>query len=1164
MTTTVAGHGQTRGRRVAGAQNRPPGQAKQKPPPPLPGAATFVSLAWHVRTALPRVAADQTEALLAFSPGGGAIVEIDGVRGPAAGLAAQDDRTLRRLLESGQAKVAVVLHLAPGSAAAPGTPARSPRLDLNVYAYDRGPTDAPLAVGVADKELATVYRAAGRQVANNPESALAWLKDRLTLPAVPGAAPGDPGRVVISAGLREDSERAVAFRIHGRGVAADVRTVGDRLMLSRVVLRGHDAQLGPLKLVSRTIDFADKSEASLLRVAMKLQLAKLASGQGFLAMWNTYNRKESWWIHRQVFDDGYLKYHRVVRRHDGVLRFHVVVPTGPDDGTLSLLEQAHRKAGDGSLELEASSTLPAAVQQRPKTDGDGADLLRETPPDDAVSGEVLNADPVAHTVDVRPRRLEGRPGTAPLERDPARAGFLYRSFRGDRRRLMRRRDAFNLVLKGRTRIPNLLALLEGDPTPAPVPHRPVDPKSDAAWACFKEGTPTKAQQQALHVALNTPDIAIIQGPPGTGKTQLITALQTRLAETGRGYARLQGSMLLTSYQHFAVDELIKRSVIFGLPADKIDRQGRGTTVQLDRWKNDAVAALTERIKDRASGPDLVAMRRAAALTAGYLLSPTDQAGTAATLRELVVLADGRVPGRLVDSLRERLARLCAPRPILIGSDTEELAVRAVRGIRLTPEAFHDDGPSLAAKVLRRLRSLPGVGLKDEEIDLLERAAAWLAPQTPPFLADLGNLRASLLARLAKPVGPTPEPTVDPDLQALFEDVIEHLADRVSQSPDDGVALALVEYHEALSGDPDAVRWTLREYTASYAATCQQVSSPAMADAKGEDRVDNIVFDTVIVDEAARANPLDLMIPLIHAGLRIVLVGDHYQLPQMLEPDVEREFEPDTRKLLAESLFERLFKGLAKPGVPVQRVVTLDHQFRMHKVLGDFVSRNFYGGQLISPRPDGDFVHGLARYGHAVAAWLDVPPDAGPEARSGDGSRSREAEAAVVADEVARLLEESPDLSVGVVAFYSAQVGLISRKLYGRHLLEREGKDYVLPERLRYDSKGERMDRLLVGTVDAFQGKEFDVVLLSTTRCGPRGEVPPVAGSPDYNRWVARRYGHVTLQNRLCVAMSRQQRLLIAVGAASMFEAGLAPSAVSPLTDFLGMCRAGGPHGQFRR
>ncbi|MFJ6320814.1 DEAD/DEAH box helicase [Streptomyces griseus] len=1083
-------------------------------------------------------------------------MEIDGVRAPAVGLTDEDSRKLQRLLGSGRARVVIALCLSPAV-----DQGAWPRLDLNVYTYDKGPTGTPLAIGVTDKEFQSIFRAAGRPRYDKPEWALRWLNERLVLPPLPGSAASTPGRMVISAGPRESAEEPVAFRIHGRGVAVDVKTVGDRVMLSRVVLRGHDAQQGPLRLINRSVAFTDESQATRLRAEMKRQLAKLASGEGFLAMWNTYNRKESWWIHRRIHDDRYLKYDRVVRRHDGTLRFHVAVPTGPDEGKLSLLDQAYRRNEDEALELEASITLPSVLLREPAADGEEWGLLDDELPQESVSGEVLSADPVAGTVDVRPRPVEARAGMPVQRRDPAPQGFLYRSFRGDRRRLMRRRKAFDLVRKGRTAIPNLLALLEGDPAPAPVLERPIDPKSEATWACFKKGRPTEAQESALRVALNTPDVAIIQGPPGTGKTQVIAALQTRLAEAGRGYARLRGSMLLTSYQHAAVDELVERSVVFGLPANKVDRAGRGTTVQIDRWQTETTTRLTERIAKTDQGPGMVALRRAAALAAGYLLAPTDAVGTAAMFRELMDLTDGLVPGRITDRLRNRLAALRVPRPVLIGSDAEELAVRAVRGIRVSAESFGDDGPAGAAKALRRLRTLTDVDLPDNGLELLERAAAWDEPGPPVFLAELAALRITLLELLATPAGPAPAPAVDPELRRLIEDTVDALADQTAESAADGVTLALLDYREALDGDPDAVHWTLREYTASYAATCQQVSSPAMAEAKGESYVDDLVFDTVIVDEAARANPLDLMIPLIHAGRRIVLVGDHNQLPQMLEPDVEREFEPVTRELLSESLFQRLFEGLAKPGVPVQRVVTLDSQFRMHRVLGDFVNRNFYG-DLKSPRPDDEFAHGLSRYGTAVAVWLDVPPSVGPE--YGERSKCRPAEAVAVAEEVARLVDETPDLTIGVIAFYSAQVEEICRKLAEKGLLARVGRDYEVAERLRYDSGGHRMDRLLVGTVDAFQGKEFDIVLLSTTRCAPRQEVPPAATDRTYPRWVARRYGHLTLQNRLCVAMSRQKRLLISVGAASMFDAGFAPPALAPLTDFLDMCGKGAPYGHLGR
>ena len=83
----------------------------------------------------------------------------------------------------------------------------------------------------------------------------------------------------------------------------------------------------------------------------------------------------------------------------------------------------------------------------------------------------------------------------------------------------------------------------------------------------------------------------------------------------------------------------------------------------------------------------------------------------------------------------------------------------------------------------------------------------------------------------------------------------------------------------------------------------------MSRAKGEDTV----FANVIVDEAARANPLDLFIPMSRAERRIILVGDHRQLPHILEPDIESQLEQSvadaTKTALKRSLFERLFQAM---------------------------------------------------------------------------------------------------------------------------------------------------------------------------------------------------------------------------------------------------------------
>jgi len=114
-------------------------------------------------------------------------------------------------------------------------------------------------------------------------------------------------------------------------------------------------------------------------------------------------------------------------------------------------------------------------------------------------------------------------------------------------------------------------LLEGVAPPS-ARRRQLDGLSTYAKSCFK-GVPTKRQIEALEKAINTPDIALIVGPPGTGKTQVIAALQRRLAET-LGENSLQHQVLISSYQHDAVDNALNRAEVFGLPAVRIGGRGR--------------------------------------------------------------------------------------------------------------------------------------------------------------------------------------------------------------------------------------------------------------------------------------------------------------------------------------------------------------------------------------------------------------------------------------------------------------------------------------------------------------------------------------------------------------------------------------------------------------
>ena len=90
-----------------------------------------------------------------------------------------------------------------------------------------------------------------------------------------------------------------------------------------------------------------------------------------------------------------------------------------------------------------------------------------------------------------------------------------------------------------------------------------------------------------------------------------------------------------------------------------------------------------------------------------------------------------------------------------------------------------------------------------------------------------------------------------------------------------------------------------------------------------------------------------------------------------------------------------------------------------------------------------------------------------------------------------------------------------------------------------DSQREQVE---VGTVDAFQGKEFDVVFLSCVRAN-------VIGIEERRK----RIGHVDDQSRLCVSFTRARQQLVVVGDRDTVEC------VSVLADYIKMCEKGGSY-----
>ena len=245
------------------------------------------------------------------------------------------------------------------------------------------------------------------------------------------------------------------------------------------------------------------------------------------------------------------------------------------------------------------------------------------------------------------------------------------------------------------------------------------------------------------------------------------------------------------------------------------------------------------------------------------------------------------------------------------------------------------------------------------------------------------------------------------------------------------------------------------------------------------------------------------------------------------------------------MFQYLFSTRLKTleeGDGITRRVTLDKQYRMHPLLGSFISRNFYERfdateQFGSGRPSSDFVHALSSTNGKPTVWLDVPAQRGRNQKDGT-SWTRPAEATVIVRQLQEWMnsDAGKDLSFGVISFYKAQADSI------REQLKRQLGGIAGDKKIR------------VGTVDSFQGMEFDVVFLSMVRTAPQDWKPK---GDDREKQARGLFGHLCLYNRLNVSMSRQKKLLVVVGDAGSLQNQLAADFVPGLVDFLHLCRSEG-------
>ncbi|WP_048103798.1 IGHMBP2 family helicase [Aciduliprofundum sp. MAR08-339] len=252
---------------------------------------------------------------------------------------------------------------------------------------------------------------------------------------------------------------------------------------------------------------------------------------------------------------------------------------------------------------------------------------------------------------------------------------------------------------------------------------------------------------------------------------------------------------------------------------------------------------------------------------------------------------------------------------------------------------------------------------------------------------------------------------------------------------------------------------------------------------GGEMLRDLKFDFVVIDEATQAVEPSCLIPMLK-GTRILMAGDHKQLPPtVMSYDA---------KALQLTLFERLIK------IYPQASITLRIQYRMNEKIMEFPSNMFYRGLLEAHRTVKDRT--IADVGidpsrisemrdicnpEEVIIFVDLETE--EEQRRGSTSYQNPGEARCVTRIVNCLLKIGlKEKHIGIITPYDDQVDLLKS---------------IIPN-----------EDLEIKSVDGFQGREKEVIVISFVRANDRGEL-----------------GFLTDLRRLNVAITRAKRKLIIVG-----------------------------------
>lgn len=351
-----------------------------------------------------------------------------------------------------------------------------------------------------------------------------------------------------------------------------------------------------------------------------------------------------------------------------------------------------------------------------------------------------------------------------------------------------------------------------------------------------------------------------------------------------------------------------------------------------------------------------------------------------------------------------------------------------------------------------------------------------------------------------------------------------------------------------------------KYVNVFAATCSECGSPRFSEAyqntfqKNSENRGEPEFDMVIMDEASKATPPELVLPLT-LGKKVVIIGDHKQLPPMMD---EREFSEALEAVGAKSLIEHWTKDDYKVSqfeklfmnAPKNFVASLDTQFRMHEQIMNCISQ-FYTDQE-------ELEHGLicgikeemnipdfnvkASRWHGFksepfidtkhhAVWVNVETPEGKVGTSYENEGEVKAIQTVLRtltkaegfEDYLKHFKRDEDKEIGIITYYMPQMQKIRNAMYP-NFSKTDWKNF---EQHKFENEFQLPFR--INTVDRFQGMERNIIIISTVRSNKQFKEEKGKRIPIDNNKYPFALGFARELQRINVGFSRAKRLLIVIG-----------------------------------